>query len=408
MISRSLDSSGVLASAQSDSRNDACPQRPTTQERVLVTGGAGFVGSWLVDRLIGIGASVTVLDNFLTGSLENLAHFAGHPRLRIIEGDVTKTLDRFTGPWTRIYNLACPASPVHYQRHPIETLLASTSGMVNVLELARRSGARVLQASTSEIYGDPEVHPQRETYAGNVHTLGPRSCYDEGKRVAETLSYEYDRVHGVDVRIARIFNTYGPRMAIDDGRVVSDFIVAALQGRALVIHGDGSQTRSFCYVDDLVDGLIRLMEANSIAGPVNLGRPEEVTIRELADAVLERTGSTAGIQFVPCGKDDPRRRRPAIDRAREWLGWDPRISLAEGLERTIESFREAVRLIDSDHFPQGRRWVTENLVEDLQALLPNSRIDNGSAGAQCVNADPDPRRSADQTLFGTLPMEYPA
>jgi UDP-glucuronate decarboxylase len=307
---------------------------------VLVTGGAGFIGSHLCAAVIERGAHVLCVDNFFTGSKSNIAHLLGNPRFELLRHDVVLPL--FVEVDT-IFNLACPASPVHYQRSPIRTIQCSTVGMVNVLDLAERTRARVLQASTSEVYGDPEVHPQREEYQGNVNPIGPRSCYDEGKRVAETLCMDYRREYGVDVRIARIFNTYGPRMAIDDGRVVSNFVVAALRGEDLSIYGDGAQTRSFAYVDDLVGGLLRLMETEAVEGPVNLGNPEEVSVRELARLVLELTGSRSRIREERLPGDDPRRRRPDISKATRILDWSPRIGLRDGLTRTVEYFREALR-----------------------------------------------------------------
>ena len=304
---------------------------------VLVTGGAGFLGSHLCERLLDRGDDVLCADNFFTGSKRNVEHLLAHPRFELIRHDIVRPL--FVEA-DRIYNLACPASPIHYQRNPIKTIKCSTVGMVNVLGLAKRTRARILQASTSEVYGEPEVHPQPETYWGHVNPIGIRSCYDEGKRVAEALCMDYHRQHGMQIRIARIFNTYGPRMAPNDGRVVSNFITQALEGRPLTVYGDGSQTRSFCYVDDLVDGLIRLMDQETTMGPVNLGNPEEISVRELAERIRDLTGSRSRIVAEPLPEDDPRQRRPDISIAREVLGWNPETSLREGLERTVAFFRE--------------------------------------------------------------------
>jgi UDP-glucuronate decarboxylase len=303
-------------------------------ERVVVMGGAGFLGSHLCDALLDRGAEVVAIDDLSTGSRANLAHLARHPRFTLFEHDVREP---FHVPARRIYNLACPASPVHYQSNPVKTTLTSVLGTVNALRLAESCGARVLLASTSEIYGDPEVHPQTESYRGSVNPIGIRACYDEGKRCAESLAMDFLRTQGVAVRIARIFNTYGPRMARDDGRVISNFIVQALDGEDLTVYGDGSQTRSFCYVDDMVDGLLRLMEADAV-GPVNLGNPEEFCVADLAREVLCLTGGRGSLRFLPLPADDPRQRRPNIDRARTLLGFEPRVALREGLERTIVSF----------------------------------------------------------------------
>ena len=304
--------------------------------RILVTGGAGFIGSHLCERLLDEGHEVTALDDFSTGARENVARLGERPRFTLVEHDVRHPFDREVD---RIYNLASPASPPKYQKDPVRTTMTNVLGAFHALELARRTGARVLQASTSEVYGDPEVHPQPESYRGAVNPVGIRACYDEGKRCAESLMMDYHRHHGVPVRIARIFNTYGPGMAPDDGRVVSNFILRALRGEALCIHGDGSQTRSFCYVDDLVEGFLRLMEHPHEHGPVNLGNPGEFTVLELAEEVLRLTGNRGRIVFAPLPEDDPRQRRPVIDRAREVLGFEPRIALRQGLRRTIESFR---------------------------------------------------------------------
>jgi UDP-glucuronate decarboxylase len=304
--------------------------------RVIVTGGSGFVGSHLCERLLALGHSVVALDDFTTGTRKNVAHLEKSARFRVEVHDVTRpyALDA-----DRIYNLACPASPPHYQRDAVRTTLINVLGVFHGLELARRKGARFFQASTSEVYGDPEVHPQPEAYRGAVNPIGLRSCYDEGKRCAESLAMDYNRQHGVEVRVARIFNTYGPRMAFDDGRVVSNFIIQALRGDDITIYGDGSQTRSFCYVDDLVSGILKLMEHPSETRPVNLGNPCEFTVSELAEKVLSLTGSRSRVVYRPLPEDDPKVRRPVIDRARDVLDWNPRVSLEEGLTRTIADFR---------------------------------------------------------------------
>ncbi|RDI50224.1 UDP-glucuronic acid decarboxylase family protein [Microvirga subterranea] len=306
-------------------------------KRILVTGGAGFLGSHLVERLLGAGHSVLCLDNFSTGTHRNLDGLRGRTDLTIVDHDVALPFD--VGAFDEIYNLACPASPPHYQADPIQTTKTCVLGALNVLEVARRSNARVLQASTSEVYGDPNVHPQRETYWGNVNPIGPRACYDEGKRCAETLFFDYSRAHGVSVRVARIFNTYGPRMRPDDGRVVSNFIVQALRGDDITVYGSGGQTRSFCYVSDLVDGLVRLMESpDSVTSPVNLGNPGEFTVGELATMVVEMVGSRSSIVYHPLPVDDPRQRKPDISQAKRYLDWTPKVSLKEGLAKTIDYF----------------------------------------------------------------------
>jgi UDP-glucuronate decarboxylase len=299
-------------------------------------GGAGFLGSHLCDALLLRGHEVLVLDDLSTGSRSNVEHLASHPLFTLFEHDVREP---FHVPVHRIYNLACPASPVHYQADPVKTTLTSVLGTLHALRLAESCGARVLLASTSEVYGDPEVHPQHESYCGSVNPVGIRSCYDEGKRCAESLATDFARSRGVSVRIARIFNTYGPRMSHDDGRVVSNFVAQALSGEDLTIYGDGLQTRSFCYVDDLVDGLLRLMES-SATGPINLGNPEEFTVVDLARQVLDLTASRSPVRFVALPQDDPRMRRPDIERARRLLGFVPRVPLREGLSRTIAWFRE--------------------------------------------------------------------
>jgi UDP-glucuronate decarboxylase len=306
--------------------------------RILVTGGAGFLGSHLCERLVAEGHDVICLDNFFTSQKTNVSHLLERPNFELVRHDVVHPI------WLevdQIYNLACPAAPGHYQFNPIKTLKTSVVGAINVLGMAKRCRAKVLQASTSEVYGDPEVHPQPETYRGAVNPIGPRACYDEGKRAAETLFMDYHRMNRLNVRIARIFNTYGPRMHPFDGRVVSNFILQALEGRPLTIFGDGSQTRSFCYRDDLIEGLIRLMNApDDVFGPVNLGNPDEFTILELAELVLELTGSKAPLERRPLPADDPTKRRPDIARARATLGWQPTIPLREGLVKTIEWFRK--------------------------------------------------------------------
>jgi len=309
-----------------------------SSKRNLITGGAGFVGSHLVDRLMVAGEEVICLDNYFTGRKANLAQWIGHPNFELIRHDVTEPIRLEVD---RIWHLACPASPVHYQHNPIKTAKTSFIGTYNMLGLARRVGARLLLASTSEVYGDPEVHPQPESYRGNVNTHGIRACYDEGKRVAETLCFDYQRMHGVEIRIVRIFNTYGPRMLPDDGRVVSNFIVQALRGQPLTLYGTGSQTRSFCYVDDLVEGLIRLMNG-SHPGPINIGNPGEFTIRQLAEKVRERINPALELIYQPLPADDPLQRQPVIDLAQEQLGWQPTVSLDEGLEPTIAHFRAAL------------------------------------------------------------------
>ncbi len=308
--------------------------------RIVITGGAGFVGSHLAERLLAAGNEVVVVDNYFTGSKDNVAHLLGNPRFELLRHDVTFPLYVEVDA---IYNLASPASPIHYQHDPVQTTKTNVMGAINMLGLAKRLRVPILQASTSEVYGDPEVHPQTEDYWGKVNPIGPRACYDEAKRVAETLFFDYHRQHGLAIRVARIFNTYGPRMAADDGRVVSNFIVQALRGEPLTIYGDGSQTRSFCYVDDLVGGLIALMENTAgEVGPVNLGNPGEFTMLELAEKVLELTGSSSSIEHLPLPQDDPKQRQPEISRAKKSLGWEPAIPLNEGLVKTIEYFQKTV------------------------------------------------------------------
>ncbi|AZN98277.1 SDR family oxidoreductase [Mesorhizobium sp. M9A.F.Ca.ET.002.03.1.2] len=307
-----------------------------TRRRVLVTGGAGFLGSHLCENLLDQGHEVLCLDNFVTGRLSNLDHLRGNPRLEIVRHDVCVPLDVQVD---EIFNLACPASPPDYQADPIQTMKTSVLGTLNLLELARACNAKIFQASTSEIYGDPHVHPQPESYWGNVNPIGPRSCYDEGKRCAETMLFDFHRQHNVEIKLVRIFNTYGPRMRPDDGRVVSNFVVQALKGDDITIYGQGSQTRSFCFVDDLIDGFLRLMASPpSFTGPVNLGNPGEFTIRELAEQVIALTGSRSRIVHRPLPVDDPRQRRPDISLASRELGWQPKIPLSEGLKQTIAYF----------------------------------------------------------------------
>ncbi len=309
-------------------------------KKVLVTGGAGFIGSHLCDRLVADGCDVLCVDNYFTGAKDNIARLMGNPRFEVMRHDVTMPLYVEVD---QIYNLACPASPVHYQFDPVQTTKTSVHGAINMLGLAKRTKARILQASTSEVYGDPEVHPQPETYRGNVNPLGPRACYDEGKRCAETLFFDYHRQHRLAIRVARIFNTYGPRMHPNDGRVVSNFIMQALQGEPITIYGDGSQTRAFCYVDDMIDGLMRLMAApDDVTGPVNLGNPHEVTVIDLAERVIEYTGSKSKLVFKPLPEDDPTQRCPDIALARKALGWEPGVSLEDGLKQTVAHFRRTL------------------------------------------------------------------
>ncbi|MFY9810977.1 UDP-glucuronic acid decarboxylase family protein [Aquabacterium sp.] len=308
--------------------------------KVLVTGGAGFLGSHLCDRLIAAGHEVLCVDNYFTGSRRNIAHLLAHPMFEVARHDVTFPLYVETD---QIFNLACPASPVHYQHDPVQTTKTSVHGAINMLGLAKRVKARILQASTSEVYGDPDVHPQPEGYWGRVNPIGIRSCYDEGKRCAETLFFDYYRQHNVDIKVMRIFNTYGPRMHPSDGRVVSNFIVQALRGEDITIYGDGQQTRSFCYVDDLIEGMLRLMDTEAgFTGPVNIGNPGEFTMLELAELVLSLTGSKSKLVFQPLPSDDPRQRQPDITVAKEKLGWEPQVPLRDGLERTIAYFKTVV------------------------------------------------------------------
>jgi UDP-glucuronate decarboxylase len=309
-------------------------------KRILITGGAGFLGSHLCERLLADGEDLLCLDNFYTGSKDNIRHLLGNLHFECIRHDIINPIYLEVD---QIYNLACPASPVHYQYNPIKTIKTSVMGAINTLGLAKRVKARILQASTSEVYGDPEIHPQQEGYWGRVNPIGIRSCYDEGKRAAECLMMDYHRQNHVDVKIVRIFNTYGPRMAVHDGRVVSNFIVQALKGEDITVYGDGSQTRSFCYVDDLIDGLIRMMNSpKGFTGPVNIGTPREFTILQLAETLIQMTGSASRIIFKPLPQDDPIQRRPDVTLAREKLGWKPRIQLSEGLEKTIAYFRTVI------------------------------------------------------------------
>jgi len=308
--------------------------------RILITGGAGFLGSHLCERLLKEGNEVICLDNFFTGRKKNVAHLLKNPDFELVRHDVTNP---FHFEVDQIYNLACPASPPHYQHNPIKTTKTSFLGAMHSLGLAKRVGARVFQASTSEVYGDPEVHPQPESYKGCVNPIGIRSCYDEGKRVAETLFFDYHRQHGTEIRVVRIFNTYGPNMLPDDGRVVSNFIVQALSGKDLTIYGDGTQTRSFCYVDDLLEGFVRLMNHPTLQGPVNIGNPGEFTMLQLAELVLKKVGGPSKITFHPLPGDDPKQRRPDITLASKELGWQPQVSLEQGLEPTISYFRKLVK-----------------------------------------------------------------
>ena len=310
------------------------------QRRILVTGGAGFLGSHLCDRLVADGHDVLCLDNFFTGTRQNIGHLLGEANFELVRHDLVQPIFLEVD---EIYNLACPASPIHYQYNPVKTVKTSVMGAINMLGLAKRVKAKILQASTSEIYGNPMVHPQKEDYWGNVNTIGPRSCYDEGKRCAETLFFDYHRQNRVNIRVARIFNTYGPRMHPNDGRVVSNFIVQALKEQEITVHGEGSQTRSFCYVDDLIEGLVRLMNGpDEFIGPVNLGNPAEFAILDLAELIVRLTGSNSKIIFEPLPQDDPLQRRPDISLAKEGLNWEPTLDLEEGLKRTIEYFRAIV------------------------------------------------------------------
>lgn len=307
--------------------------------RILITGGAGFLGSHLSDRLLEMGHEVVVADNFYTGKKENIAHLLNNPRFELIRHDVTFPLYVEVDG---IFNLACPASPIQYQKNPVQTFKTSVHGAINMLGLAKRTGARFLQASTSEIYGDPTISPQTEDYWGNVNPIGIRSCYDEGKRAAETLTFDYHRQFGLDIRVARIFNTYGPKMAPDDGRVVSNFIVQAIKGNPLTVYGDGSQTRSFCYVSDLVEGLVKLFFKDAIHEPINLGNPTPINMQELAQEIIELTGSNSEIEYRELPNDDPKQREPNIGKAQSLLEWTPKIGRSEGLKKTVEYFNSAI------------------------------------------------------------------
>ncbi|MBR1396886.1 MAG: SDR family oxidoreductase [Selenomonadaceae bacterium] len=308
-------------------------------KRILVTGGAGFLGSHLCERLLNEGNEIICLDNLFTGSKKNIRHLLSNENFEFIRHDVIEPIQLEVD---QIYNLACPASPPHYQYDPIKTLKTSVYGAINILDLAKRTKSRILQSSTSEVYGDPKVHPQPETYWGSVNPIGIRSCYDEGKRAAETLFFDYHRQHNVDIRVIRIFNTYGPRMNPLDGRVVSNFIVQALRGEDITIYGDGTQTRSFCYVDDLIDGIVRMMSAENVTGPVNLGNPTEMTVAELANKVVQLTNSKSKIIYKPLPSDDPVQRKPVIDLAKESLNWSPKVNLDEGLKHTINYFSKII------------------------------------------------------------------
>jgi len=339
---------------------------------VLVTGGAGFLGSHLCDRLIRAGHDVICLDNFFTGSKRNIEHLIGDPRFEILRHDVTLPLYIEVD---EIYNLACPASPIHYQRDPVQTIKTNVHGAINMLGLAKRIQCRILQASTSEVYGDPEIHPQSEDYWGSVNPVGPRSCYDEGKRCAETLFFDYHRQHRLKIKVARIFNTYGPRMQLNDGRVVSNFIVQALKNEPITIYGDGSQTRSFCYVDDLINAFVRLMDSSEeLVGPINLGNPTEFTIKELAEIVFEMTGSRSEIKFVPLRPDDPKQRKPDITQAKR-LGWSPKVSLREGLRHTISYF-DLLLLERGDRFDTSREELESKPLQQTTGAT-NGKCRNG-------------------------------
>lgn len=310
------------------------------RKRVLITGGAGFIGSHLCDRMIKAGNDVICMDSLFSGRKENIRHLFGNPYFEFVRHDVTRPIEIETD---EIYNLACPASPIYYQYDPIHTSKTSFMGALNMLGLAKRTKAKILQASTSEIYGDPDIHPQPESYKGNVNTIGIRSCYDEGKRMAESLMFDYHRMHGVNIKIIRIFNTYGPRMSVNDGRVVSNFIVQALRGEAITIYGDGQQTRSFCFVDDLLDAMVGLMETDdSFTGPMNAGNPHEETMVELAESIIRLTGTKSKLIFQPLPQDDPRKRKPDITLAKHTLGWEPKVKIEDGLTKTIEYFKQVL------------------------------------------------------------------
>lgn len=315
--------------------------RQSERKTVLVTGGAGFLGSHLCDKLIALGHEVVCVDNFFTGNKRNIEHLIGHKRFELVRHDVTFPLYMEVD---QIYNLACPASPIHYQHDPVQTTKTSVHGAINMLGLAKRLKCRIFQASTSEVYGDPSVHPQPESYWGNVNPIGPRSCYDEGKRCAETLFFDYHRQNNLEIKVVRIFNTYGPRMHPNDGRVVSNFIVQALKGEPITIYGDGSQTRSFCYVDDLIEGFVRFMDAPAaFTGPMNLGNPGEFTMKELAEKVIDLTGSKSKLTYLPLPQDDPKQRRPDITLAKSKLSWEPKVHLTDGLRHTIAYFDDLLK-----------------------------------------------------------------
>jgi len=310
-------------------------------KRVLVTGGAGFIGSHLCERLLNQGDQVLCVDNFYSSTRENVAHLLPHPNFELMRHDITFPLFVEVD---QIYHLACPASPIHYQRDPVQTTKTAVHGSINMLGLAKRTKARVLLTSTSEVYGDPAVHPQTEDYWGNVNPIGPRACYDEGKRAAETLFFDYWRQHNLEIKVVRLFNTYGPRMHPQDGRVVSNFVMAALTNNPITLYGDGSQTRSFCYVDDLIDGLLAMMESDvEVTGPINLGNPGEFTVKELAEKIIEKIPTTSTMEFLPLPQDDPVRRQPDITRAKTQLGWEPLIALDQGLDKTIDYFKEVIK-----------------------------------------------------------------
>lgn len=309
--------------------------------KILVTGGAGFIGSHLCQKLIDQGHHVVCVDNFFTGQKRNIEGLLKNPNFKLIEHDIIEPL-YINDAIDQIYNLACPASPIHYQENPIRTVKANVLGVINMLGLAKAKNCKILQASTSEVYGDPQVHPQPESYNGNVNPIGIRSCYDEGKRCAETLFFDYYRTHNIPISVARIFNTYGPNMALNDGRVVSNFIIQALKGDDITVYGDGNQTRSFCYVSDMVEGLVKLMEAKDFTGPVNLGNPSEFSVKELAEIILDLSGSKSKIVYKPLPSDDPKQRQPNISLAKEKLGWQPNVELKEGLKETIEYFKKVI------------------------------------------------------------------
>ena len=310
---------------------------------ILVTGGAGFLGSHLTDYLINKGEKVISVDSLVTGNVRNIAHLSDNPNFKFVQHDIVDPIYFDDYKIDQVYNLACPASPIHYQNNSVRTMKTNTIGVINMLGLAKKHGARILQASTSEVYGDPLEHPQKETYRGNVNTVGPRACYDEGKRAAETLFFDYHRQHNMEIRVVRIFNTYGPRMAENDGRVVSNFIISALKNEPIEVYGDGSQTRSFCYVSDLIEAIYRMMNTEDFMGPVNIGNPGEFTIMELADKVIKLTESKSKTVHLPLPQDDPRQRRPDISLAKEKLNWEPKVLLDEGLKYTVEYFREYLK-----------------------------------------------------------------